>query len=369
MDIGVGMIFAFMLSLCVGGLLAWGWTLYRLWNRLPVYAPESRLPANWGFPEVLLCLGVYILLTAMAGIIMVQAGFELRPAEAVAVATGEPATVAEATDDAEATAETEISADTEAADDETPATPSASNDPVRLGALITVDGVARLLTIGLVLMLLFLQDRRIVQRFGWLPRWRDIALGLVASCMLLPLVFGIQAALSVLVPYEHAVLEIISEGPPVWVLYAMAFTSMIVAPLVEEFFFRGVLQGWFQRLAAPSPSPRTTFAEGSQDVSALPAAAQSLESPYAPPQPDALATATTDWIEGTQIARWPWWPILLSSLLFALVHLGQGAAPIALFFLALGLGYLYRITGRLWPSITVHFVLNSISTLMTVLAS
>lgn len=361
MDIGVGMIFAFMLSLCVGGLLAWGWTLYRLWNRLPVYVPESRLPANWGFPEVLLCLGVYILLTAAAGIILVQAGFELQPAKAAAevttVATGDPA------------ADPETATDTETTDDETPAAASAPHDPVRLGALIAVDGVARLLTIGLVLTLLFLQDRRIVQRFGWLPRWRDIALGMVASCMLLPLVFGIQAALSNLVPYEHAVLEIISEGPPVWVLYAMAFTSMIVAPLVEEFFFRGVLQGWFQRLAAPSPSPAAAFAAGAQEVSALPAAAESLASPYTPPQSDDLATATPDWIDGKQVARWPWWPVLLSSLLFALVHLGQGAAPIALFFLALGLGYLYRITGRLWPSITVHFVLNGISTLMTVLAS
>ncbi|QEG40306.1 CPBP family intramembrane glutamic endopeptidase [Roseimaritima ulvae] len=350
-DIGVGMIFAFVLSLCAGGLVAWGWTLHRLWHRLPLYVPEARLPANWGFPEVLLCLGVYILLTAMAGVALRQAGFDLGLGESVTeVATVDPGSVSETEtetgteietgteDEQEQQGEVESEAEDNDQEGETAAVPD--SNPQRMGLLIAVDGVARVLTIVLVLALLFFQDDQIVRRFGWLPRWRDIALGLVASCMLLPLVFGIQAALAQLVPYEHAVLNIIRESPPVWVLCAMAFTSTMVAPLVEEFFFRGVLQGWFQRLAAPSPMPVDTPAT---------------------PQPD--------WVESEQIAAWPWWPIFLSSLLFALVHIGQGAAPIALFFLALGLGYLYRITGRLWASITVHFVLNSISTLMTVLSS
>jgi membrane protease YdiL (CAAX protease family) len=43
------------------------------------------------------------------------------------------------------------------------------------------------------------------------------------------------------------------------------------------------------------------------------------------------------------------------------MHLGQGAAPIPLFFFSLGVGYLYRQTGRLWPCIIVHFLLNAFS--------
>ena len=52
------------------------------------------------------------------------------------------------------------------------------------------------------------------------------------------------------------------------------------------------------------------------------------------------------------------WPILVSSLVFALLHLGQGGAPIPLFFLAVGLGFLYQRTGRLTPCIVVHMLLN-----------
>ena len=54
-------------------------------------------------------------------------------------------------------------------------------------------------------------------------------------------------------------------------------------------------------------------------------------------------------------------PICISSLVFALLHVGQGAAPIPLFVLALGLGYLYQRTGQLLPCIIVHMLLNGTS--------
>jgi membrane protease YdiL (CAAX protease family) len=41
-----------------------------------------------------------------------------------------------------------------------------------------------------------------------------------------------------------------------------------------------------------------------------------------------------------------------------LAHYGQGLAPIPLFVLAIGLGYIYEKTGRLWPCIVVHGLLN-----------
>ncbi len=52
------------------------------------------------------------------------------------------------------------------------------------------------------------------------------------------------------------------------------------------------------------------------------------------------------------------WPVYVTSALFALMHFGQGAAPIPLFFLSLGLGFLYQRTGRLFPAIVVHMLLN-----------
>jgi membrane protease YdiL (CAAX protease family) len=51
--------------------------------------------------------------------------------------------------------------------------------------------------------------------------------------------------------------------------------------------------------------------------------------------------------------------ILTSSALFALMHVSHGAAPIPLFVLALGLGFVYARTGRVLPCIVIHVWLNA----------
>ena len=56
-----------------------------------------------------------------------------------------------------------------------------------------------------------------------------------------------------------------------------------------------------------------------------------------------------------------WFPIVVSSAIFALLHLPNGPDWIPLFFLAAGMGYLYQRTHRLLPSLTVHALLNSLS--------
>ncbi|WP_162006670.1 CPBP family intramembrane glutamic endopeptidase [Roseimaritima sediminicola] len=399
------MIFVLLLSLCAGGLVAWTITIRRWLRRLPAYPPEPRLVSTWGFAEFLLCLGVYILFTGLAGMALLRAGFHLSPEESAsdvaAVVSGTPGELGEpgelaptvrqkdpesadmdaaAQPEAEDKAADDNAADDKAADDKAAKDNTAEDNTAvdnaadatklrqareRTGALIAADGMARLLTIAVVLTMLGVSDRLILRRFGLIPRARDIAIGLVASCMLLPPVFAMQAALTHWVPYEHKVLELLTEAPPAWVLVSMAFTSMIVAPVAEEFFFRGLLQGWFQRLAG---SRGNAAASRSVTDDAQPTD-YTADSPYRSPGESDAADDPARLVSGDQVQQWPWWPVIASSLIFALAHFGQGAAPVVLFFLALGLGYLYRVTGRLWPSITVHFVLNSISTLMTIFAS
>jgi hypothetical protein len=53
------------------------------------------------------------------------------------------------------------------------------------------------------------------------------------------------------------------------------------------------------------------------------------------------------------------WPLLVSSGLFAMAHYNHGPDPIPLFFLAVGLGYLYQRTHRVLPCIVVHFLVNA----------
>lgn len=124
-----------------------------------------------------------------------------------------------------------------------------------------------------------------------------------------------------LVKSEHAiVLALKASNDPRTMFWAVS-AAVVVAPPVEEFLYRAVLQGWFERVF-----DRTT--------------------------PDDLAAET--------VSRSPSpWPIFLSAGIFALMH--EGFDRIPLFILALGLGYIYRQTHRLWPCILVHFFLNALS--------
>jgi membrane protease YdiL (CAAX protease family) len=54
-------------------------------------------------------------------------------------------------------------------------------------------------------------------------------------------------------------------------------------------------------------------------------------------------------------------PIVVSSVIFALLHYSHGPDWIALLVLALGLGYLYQRTRRIVPCIVVHLLLNATS--------
>jgi membrane protease YdiL (CAAX protease family) len=58
-----------------------------------------------------------------------------------------------------------------------------------------------------------------------------------------------------------------------------------------------------------------------------------------------------------------WLPIVTSAGLFSLLHFSHGPDWIPLFFLALGLGYLYRQTHRITPCVVVHLLVNSLAVL------
>ncbi len=105
-------------------------------------------------------------------------------------------------------------------------------------------------------------------------------------------------------------------------LWLIGVCGVLVAPLVEEFLFRVVLQGWLER------RERATDEQG-----------QLLPLP------------------GGRVPRGTL-PILVSSFFFALAHASNWPAPLPLFLLALVLGYLYHQTHRLWPSLVVHMLFN-----------
>jgi len=174
-------------------------------------------------------------------------------------------------------------------------------------------------------------------RYGWF----DLVNGVFAFFMLVAVVFLIQGVLQWRFKYEHPILDLLKEDQTGW-LFATAFISaVVVAPLIEEFFFRVILQGWFERVAHHRTEWRRPPLTTSGTV-------------------EPMATKIG---EDDVIRCGAWWPIFASAALFALMHVGQGAAPIPLFVLAIGLGYLYQRTHRILSCIVVHTMLNAISLL------
>ena len=73
-----------------------------------------------------------------------------------------------------------------------------------------------------------------------------------------------------------------------------------------------------------------------------------------------LIAGSASKLQRLTMLQW-WMPIVASSGLFAAIHIGQGLAPVSLFFFGLSLGFLYRATGSVVPPIMLHFMLNGFS--------
>ena len=328
-----------VVALLVGCLIAWAYALAGWLRGRPLLVAEPRPRPTWQFAEILLCFGLYMmLLFAFQGALQRSAA----PTAVTAAAAQLQSPVAPNPPPHVAPADQPLSRQA-------------------LGLAITADGIAKVFAIAGVLLWMTMLDRRAAERLGLRLTARDVKIGLVASAMLLPPILAVQALLTQFVQYQHPVLDVIRDGPGLWLGLAMVVNTVAIAPVAEEFFFRGLFQGWLQRWGGRTDAPHAAVIDAPQrDL-------DTTLDPYRPLVP--LAEAPPQLISGQQVAAWPWWPVVVSSALFAVVHLGQGAAPLSLFLLALGLGYLYRQTGRLAAPIIVHMILNGLSTAITFLTA
>lgn len=150
---------------------------------------------------------------------------------------------------------------------------------------------------------------------------RDATLGAAGMLAVALPVYTIQFIATQFFPSEHPLLKMLTENPNKLYLAVSCLLAVLVAPLVEELLFRVVLQGWLE-------ARETRWRRRVPALAWLPRGAL---------------------------------PIFLSATPFALLHSSSGPDPIALFPLAVTLGYLYRQTHRLWPSLVMHLCFNGTS--------
>lgn len=224
---------------------------------------------------------------------------------------------------------------------------------------------------------------------------RDVTLGVGGYLMLVVPMLLIHLLVQLAWPTKetHPFIQLLMDQPRWQYWVPIALMAVGVAPIVEEFVFRVAFQGWLESLAvrweqtrlpvtnAPATSVPTelnpielnpTEANDSampietRDVTRSISPSDGIHYAYAT-ETEAVsmvadaesATSSARDLSGIPRTKWgQWGPIVTSSLLFALAHVGQGGAPVALFFLALGLGYIYQRTHRVMPTVVVHCLVN-----------
>jgi len=134
--------------------------------------------------------------------------------------------------------------------------------------------------------------------------WR----GVIGYLVIFPVCWGVFYLTVSLLPEKpppHEMLLAARGLQGVWRLLVI-LSVVLLAPLAEEMFFRGLLQSMLRRYVGP------------------------------------------------------WGAILATSAIFAGVHVGLAHTMPALFLLALALGYNYERCGRIYPSILIHTIFNGV---------
>lgn len=325
----IGLLLA-LFCLFVAGLAGWIYIGYRRAHGATLLAFVPRRPVPWGLAEFLVLFGLWLLGPIVVARQLMR--FGLLPKIPDAEASAAPGVMA---------AWMGVSAGTQLA--------------------ILLLATLALVAIGHIRIDDLGAGLRHLKRFA--------GVGLFGSVLILPVIYIVQMIAVQFIEYEHPLLEILEQEQAGHGLFLMAAgVAVVVAPICEELLFRVYLQGWLENLSGRTVTPPPTATEESSQWPGSIAASQ--HGTDAGVTGDRYSSTSGPTGAGATDTLQPaHWPIFVSSLLFAGLHLGQGPAPIPLFFMGIGLGYLYRQTHSLWPSLIVHVLLNGITICVTFLSS
>jgi len=174
-------------------------------------------------------------------------------------------------------------------------------------------------------------------------------------------------------PAEHDLLRTMRDAGPA-VKWGAIVAAVVVAPLAEEFFFRGLIQTTirhtlarlFGRVPAVLP-PQPVMPVPAEPWSPPPGVIPPVEagvhdSAAAPVAYPVVAYAEAAAPPPAPTAWMGWTAIVLTSVLFGAVH-PLWMFPI-IFALSLGLGYVYERTGNLWAAMGLHAAFNVLNVVL-----
>jgi membrane protease YdiL (CAAX protease family) len=179
-----------------------------------------------------------------------------------------------------------------------------------------------------------------LSRLGFDLTKQDLKLGILASVAILPFSWIASSVMATIayycIPqmstYSHPVTDAVKASSLALEYLPVVLVSVILAPACEEIIFRVLMQG---RLEYNKLDDMDLIDEDDE----------------------------SRWLSKDCVSKIPWSPIVVTSGVFALLHIGFGVIPISLFVFSICLGYLYRQTGRFWPCFIVHALHNLFSIL------
>ena len=409
-----------MFSILFGIGASWCWVLWNLLKRQPLL-PEQPLVVRgetpWGSGSVLIVFVVYVAANLMLfqGYVLLTrrtTNNEPKPPTA-AVAVEKPSSK-----ESERAVVGSVEANGGAKSEQRPQSPVSTvearqeDSEFSLLELMSIQAVVNTILIILLPVILGLTSGARLTDFGLsLDRWgRQVTIGVVAVLFLMPIIFGTQwSAFRLLGPFNeqfrHPVERMLREQFSGVAAGVAVLTAVVLAPVFEELMFRSIFQNWliefldrFRTDRETSPIarfdaherviPPGDFEESTLDPKASgpfePADWSELPSDLGAgldgvsrkgPSHDWLAEDTAPALPKPKSSSPPLPSpisaaagIVLTSLIFAGLHVGQWPAPIPIFVLALGLGLIYHRTGSLLAVICMHAVFNASSTLALIYA-
>jgi membrane protease YdiL (CAAX protease family) len=341
-----------LFTLVIGCVAVWGWISWRLFFRLPILPREPRYDVPWGLVDLLLAFALYLLLSfAAVAVVPIdrQPKKATEPSEAVAQIVDEPPQ--------ELTGKTRVEMELTLHGWRT---------------MIALDSGIKLVVMLLMIVLIAIRLRATAFDFGLtLTRFgEDLRIGVLTFLAIYLPMIALQAALvyGLEWKYDHPLIKSVTETKDLLLFTLAGLAAAVVAPLFEEFVFRGLLQGWLEKLFAGHATGDQLLTGGSGPIEVEMLTAVIVEddrpsdpNPYAPP-------AATKFEESFVVKKFPdptvsgpndWLAIVFSTLVFSLLHYSHGPAWIPLLIFGATLGWVYQRTHRLWPGIIAHMLLNA----------
>ncbi len=182
--------------------------------------------------------------------------------------------------------------------------------------------------------------------------FKDVQIGVGAFLICAPVILTVSQIVSLAtdVKYVHPVIDAMRENAGVFP--ALFLSAAVVAPIWEEFAFRGLLIQWFDTMRNSRWNLATIILGRRRERTDMPH--DETTEPF-----QQIRVADTNPYSPGEIRSW--WPAILSGTFFGLAHFEYGVSWIPLIVFGVVLGRVYQMRRSVIPCIIAHGLFNSLS--------